>query len=162
MMAAEKASPVPQRRKPAHPTPVERWNHPVVLMVSVGLRKPNAYHCLDNSTFRNALCQAWGRAMEWHVGTYMIMPDHLHFFCVPGQADRVPLDPWIRKWKAFVTVGMGRPDWRWLPGCWDTQMRGLDHYVEKRSYVRMNPVRKGLVDTPDAWPYQGEMRRIEW
>ena len=152
----------PIRCHPAHPPPLEHWNQPVVLMVTAGLRKPNGYHCFDNHSFHESVLKAWDRAQEWRIGYYMIMPDHLHFFCVPGRHERVSIGDWSRKWKSFVTTGLARPDWRWLPGCWDTQMRGLDHYVEKLGYVQMNPVRKGLADAPETWKYQGEVARIEW
>lgn len=152
----------PKRRHPAHPGPVERWNQPVVLMITVGIRKPNAYHCFDNSDFHGAILDAWHRAPEWRPGYYMIMPDHLHFFCVPGSLGHPNVGDWCRKWKSLVTTKLNRPDWRWLSGCWDTQMRGLDHYGEKRSYVAMNPIRKGLANDPAVWPYRGEVHKIIW
>ena len=50
----------------------------------------------------------------------------------------------------------------WQRDFWDTQMRGRDHFNEKLAYVRMNPVRKGLVTEPADWPYQGEVFRLVW
>ncbi len=41
-------------------------------------------------------------------------------------------------------------------------MRDRKHYDEKLSYVRMNPVRKGLVQNPPDWPFQGEIHPIIW
>ncbi|MBU0677427.1 MAG: hypothetical protein KJ626_04855 [Verrucomicrobia bacterium] len=52
--------------------------------------------------------------------------------------------------------------WRWLSGCWDTQIRDRTHYDEKIAYVRMNPVRKGLVRDPDEWVYQGTIMPVRW
>ena len=46
--------------------------------------------------------------------------------------------------------------------CWDTQLRKGDSYAAKWEYARNNPVRSGLVDNVDAWPYQGEMNILEW
>jgi hypothetical protein len=50
----------------------------------------------------------------------------------------------------------------WQRDIWDTQIRDLDHYTEKLSYMRMNPVRRGLAATPDAWPYAGKLRDVVW
>jgi REP element-mobilizing transposase RayT len=50
----------------------------------------------------------------------------------------------------------------WQRDFWDTQMRSRAHYEEKLSYVRMNPVRKELVKTPEEWPYQGVIHEIRW
>ena len=152
----------PDRHHPAHFPPVARWNQPIVLMTTVGLRKPNDYHCLDNEVFLEALLNAWQRSPEWKVGHFMIMPDHVHFFCTPGDSTRSAVTLWTQKWKSFISTQLQRPAWRWLPGCWDTQMRDIDHYSEKRAYVKMNPVRKGLADTPHAWRYQGMVHTITW
>ena len=35
-------------------------------------------------------------------------------------------------------------------------------YDEKWQYVRNNPVRHGLVESAEKWPYQGELNRLEW
>ena len=41
-------------------------------------------------------------------------------------------------------------------------MRSRDHYEEQLAYVRMNPVRKELVRTPEEWPYQGVINELAW
>ncbi len=50
----------------------------------------------------------------------------------------------------------------WQRDYWDTQMRSREHYDEKLSYVRLNPVRKALVATPEEWPYQGNIYDVHW
>ncbi len=50
----------------------------------------------------------------------------------------------------------------WQRDCWDTQLRDARQYAEKWAYVALNPVRKGLVKTPDEWPYQGEVNVLQW
>lgn len=32
----------------------------------------------------NKILSAWHRADKWAVGRYVIMPDHVHFFCSPA------------------------------------------------------------------------------
>lgn len=152
----------PHRGRPAHPPPLERFNQPVILMVTVALRIPHPYHCLDNAAFHRVLLSSWQQSPDWLPGLYVIMPDHLHFFCVRGAAGIVSVSRWCQKWKSLVTMTMDGVGWRWLAGCWDTQMRSADHYLEKKSYARMNPVRKGLVTRCEEWGYQGELRAIAW
>jgi REP element-mobilizing transposase RayT len=50
----------------------------------------------------------------------------------------------------------------WQRDFWDTQMRSREHYQEKLSYVRMNPVRKELVVRPEDWPYRGQVFPVAW
>ena len=46
--------------------------------------------------------------------------------------------------------------------CWDTQLRTGESYAQKWEYVRNNPVRKGLCQVPEDWPYQGELNVLAW
>jgi len=42
----------------------------------------------------------------------------------------------------------------------DHLLHSYESYSQKWEYVRMNPVRAKLCETPEAWPYQGEIVRI--
>ncbi len=134
----------------------------------------------------------WQEAHFWRVGQYVIMPDHIHLFCSPGRIPAPSLKQWVEYWKGRIAAQWPRADASGAdgtepvpPGCrnggptsvsavpgvttklwprdfWDTQMRGRDHFNEKLAYVRMNPVRKGLVTVPADWPYQGEVFPFAW
>ncbi len=69
---------------------------------------------------------------------------------------------WNKYWKGRFRRLMKLDRMIWQPDAWDTQMRDYDQYVEKRSYVRENPVRRGLLERWEDWPYQGEMHIIRW
>ena len=59
---------------------------------------------------------------------------------------------------------VGNPtEYRWQEGKpWDTRLRRSESYQEKWQYVRENPVRKGLVENADDWPYQGMLNVLPW
>ena len=107
------------------------------------------------------LRSAWLEADAWAVGSYVLMPDHLHLFCAPRNDD-VELTRWVQYWKALSTRCWGHPRTLWQRDFWDTQLRSATSYGEKLDYVRWNPVRRGLVKHPDAWPYLGEMNDLPW
>jgi len=151
---------VPSRRKPAHPPPVERHNQPLVLFLTVCLADKRVN--LASGSLRQSLVAAWGLSDQWCVGWYMLMPDHVHFFCVPGVLHPVNVKMWCKYWKGQLRRIEGYDGRIWQRDCWDTQMRDADHYMEKRSYVALNPVRKGLVEHADEWPFQGELHTIRW
>ena len=44
--------------------------------------------------------------------------------------------------------------WRWMEGGFDRLLRGEESPQEKWQYMRLNPVRAGLVKRPEDWPYQ--------
>jgi putative transposase len=96
------------------------------------------------------------------VGHYVIMPDHIHLFAAFPPAG-ITLRAWVQSLRNFIGkellhLGTDKPHWQ--EGFFDHLLRSQESYSEKWEYVRMNPVRAKLCDTPEAWPYQGEIVRI--
>ena len=170
-------------------------NRAIILFVTVvtNLRQT----VLDNKIALDCIIDAWRKADNWLVGRYVIMPDHIHFFCAPSTYPPLDFHRWMAYWKSIAA----KEYWRALGGsrscatnndtrscategdaqldarervpparnpplfqrdCWDTQLRKGDSYSAKWRYVRSNPVRKGLVENVDDWPYQGEMSILGW
>jgi len=105
-----------------------------------------------------------GRARGVAVGRYVIMPDHVHVFVVLGWGG-VTLARWVQGLKSvlgkrLLLQGHAKPHWQ--EGFFDHLMRSGESYGEKWEYVRMNPVRAGLVAVPEAWPYQGEVEVLRF
>ncbi len=48
----------------------------------------------------------------------------------------------------------------WQKGFFDHVVRSEDSYEGSWQYVRENPVRKGLVEKAEDWPYQGELNEV--
>ena len=109
------------------------------------------------------LRQEWQAAKDcygWLVGRYVVMPDHVHFFCAEqaGGANRT-LSRFMDKWKEWTAKGIvaaaaiSPPVWQ--RGFFDHVMRSEESYAEKWTYVRENPVRAGVASSWEAWPWQG-------
>ncbi|HEV8618980.1 MAG TPA: transposase [Candidatus Udaeobacter sp.] len=92
------------------------------------------------------------------LGRYVIMPDHVHLFVRVGQ-DFI-LSSWIGGLKRAISVALKSPR-LWQPGFFDHILRSDESYAEKWNYVRDNPIRAGLVEMVDDWPYQGEIVVID-
>lgn len=149
-----------RRKRLAHPHPVERPSRPIVLFVTVRVVAPD--FSLTCAAVHDNLRSAWTSADQWRVGAYTIMPDHVHLFCVPGVMHPVNITQWNKFWKGQFRRLMKLERSVWQRDGWDTQMRDYDQYVEKRAYVRENPVRKGLVASAKEWSFQGELHVIQW
>jgi putative transposase len=92
------------------------------------------------------------------VGRYVIMPDHIHLFVSPTETE--PLAMWMKSLKNSLSKTLktlGHPAPHWQKGYFDHLVRSESAHDSKWIYVRMNPVRHGLVDDPDKWPYQGQV-----
>ncbi len=157
-MTPHDESKLPDRSHPVH-QPVGDWHkRSVIVFVTVCTRdrKP----LLATSEMQEAIKAAWARADHWLVGRYLLMPDHIHLFCSPGTIPPEPLSTWIAYWKRLAAFSSGGSFWQ--KNFWDTQLRRHESYSAKWEYVRNNPVREGLAQRPEDWPYQGEMNVLHW
>jgi putative transposase len=94
------------------------------------------------------------------IGRYVIMPDHIH--CFIRIAPQHKIGTTVRLLKRSLSAGITTGAPHWQPGFFDHVLRLSESYTEKWNYVYQNPVRAGLVEHPDDWPFQGEFVSIRY
>ncbi len=85
---------------------------------------------------------------RWYLWLMVIMPDHVHIIATFDLERGVR--PIMKAWKGYQKRNLHM---EWQSDFFDHRLRDDDEFVGKMHYVRMNPVRKGLVTSPEAWPY---------
>jgi REP element-mobilizing transposase RayT len=99
----------------------------------------------------------------WAIGRYVIMPDHVHFFC-RAELGAKPLSVFIQKWKQWTSKRIARElnvaGRVWQEEFFDHVLRSSESYSQKWDYVKENPVRAGLVKNSVDWPFQGEIESL--
>jgi len=118
------------------------------------------------------LIDEWRAARDrhgWAVGRYVIMPDHVHFFCRPEYESKT-LSQFMRAWKSWSSrsahnilrprPATAAPTPFWQREFFDHMLRSSESYSEKWNYVFENPVRAGLVTRADDWAYAGEIETL--
>jgi len=91
------------------------------------------------------------------------MPDHVHFFARAALESR-SMSEWVQMWKSvssrqFIkTLGLKAPVWQ--EDYFDRYIRNGESYADKWLYVEQNPVRAGLVGSPEEWPYKGRIHEL--
>ena len=93
------------------------------------------------------------------LGRYVLMPDHLHAF-VALDEEKITLAKWMKSLKNALskdlrTRKISSPHWQ--KTFFDHVLRNSGSYGEKWNYVYANPVRAGLVERAEEWPFQGEV-----
>ncbi|MFA5687933.1 MAG: transposase [Kiritimatiellales bacterium] len=151
---------LPNRTHPVHYPPIEQFNKPVILFLTVCTARRRKI--LAQEPVHQALISAWNSAEQWHVGRYVIMPDHIHLFCSPGCHNPENVLSWTTYWKRFVSRACPELKPMWQRHCWDTQLRRDESYTEKWNYILYNPVRAGLTSTPEEWPFHGIIHHLRW
>ncbi len=101
----------------------------------------------ESLDFRQARGELW-------VHLLLFMPDHLH--ALISFSEQIGMKKSIADWKRYTSVQLGIG---WQRDFFDHRLRKNEAYLEKAAYIRMNPVRAGLVASAEDWPYVWEQGR---
>ena len=121
---------------------------------------------LASAEVATILVSEWKAAHKrhgWLIGRYVIMPDHVHFFC-SAEPDPVTLEKLLQRWKEWTSklmtreLGVRQPIWQ--EEFFDHVLRSEESYSQKWDYVRQNPVRAELIADADDWPWQGKIEQL--
>jgi putative transposase len=83
------------------------------------------------------------------------MPDHLH--AILSFPSETAMSRVVGDWKRY----QGQHGIVWQQGYFDHRIRNGSQDVEKRQYIRMNPVRRELCRTPEEWAWVCEPWRTD-
>ena len=81
-------------------------NRSIILFVTVVTNRRNPI--LANETAHDCIVEAWKNTTEWLVGRYIVMPDHVHFFCAPATFPPKDFHKWMKRWKALAALAYRR------------------------------------------------------
>ncbi len=110
-------------------------------------RSDTAQFIRDSLQFRQERGELW-------IHLLLLMPDHLH--AIMNFSSEVGMQKSLTDWKRYTCVHGGID---WQRDFFDHRLRKDESYVEKAHYIRMNPIRAGLIESPEAWPYVWESKR---
>ena len=149
----------PVRRTPIHVEADRLRSSSNVYVVTVCTKARK--NILASESAHLLLVDSWLQADEWLVGKYVILPDHVHLFCAPRNWESTSLVKWVKYWKSISAREWPVEDQKpiWQQQFWDTRIKP-EKLVEKWEYVQANPVRHGLVVSPEDWPYRGDLNEL--
>jgi putative transposase len=104
-----------------------------------------------------------GSRHGWAIGRYVIMPNHVHFFC-SAELGAKTLPMFLQAWKQWtskrIKCELNLAGTFWQEEFFDHVLRSSESYSQKWDYVKENPVRAALVKSSDEWPWQGEVESL--
>jgi REP element-mobilizing transposase RayT len=116
------------------------------------LRRPEIAQCVLTNLLD-------GAASRYDLHSFVIMPNHVHLL----------LTPWIEL-AAITRVMKGKSSRQanvllartglpfWQDESFDHWIRHPQQFEKVQAYIERNPVRAGLVDRPEQWPYSSARR----
>jgi putative transposase len=92
---------------------------------------------------------------EYLLHEFVLMPDHLHVLITPSLTNS------LEKAMQFIKGGSsyrlhqqrGQKIDLWHAGFHEWTIRDAADWNAKAQYIRLNPVKAGLVERPEDWPY---------
>ena len=94
---------------------------------------------------------------------WVVMPNHVHLAVEIWQTPLVEL---MRDWKGYsarrINRLLGRCGKLWQDDYWDRYLRDEAHYRKVVHYIEWNPVKAGLVPSPEQWPFSSARFRDEY
>ena len=78
----------------------------------------------------------------------LLMPDHLHALALFPSDNALPKV--VAAWKKYTARNLGI---HWQRGFFDHRLRHDESLRDKENYICHNPVRAGLVERAEDWPY---------
>jgi len=108
------------------------------------LATPNAFEAIE---------AAIAQLKKWRVLAGVIMPDHIHWVVSPVEDRELSVGDFSHGFKRTLRKCLAAQSWEWHRGCFDRLLRSDADLWSKWIYVKDNPVRHGLVQTANDWPY---------
>lgn len=88
------------------------------------------------------------------VHEFVVMPDHVHLLITPRGTTLERAVQFIKGgFSHAVSAELGSKMEIWQRGFSDHRIRGSEDYRLHVQYIRQNPVRRGLAQRPEEYPY---------
>ena len=106
-------------------------------------------HCLL------ALVSDSARRFSVAVHAYVVMPTHFHLLATPNSADGLPqmMQAIGRRYVRYFNDAHGRSGTLWNGRYRANVLQAEQHLLECMAYLDLNPVRSGLVEAPEQYPW---------
>jgi putative transposase len=108
-----------------------------------------------NATLFIDILRSYVAARKFRVHDFVVMPDHVHLLLTVGS------DMAIERAMQFIKGGFsyrlrkefGYSGEVWQPGFSELRVEDQESFLQHREYIAENPVKAGLVDSPEKFPY---------
>ena len=127
------------------------WEKSIIYFVT--LRVKDRRKVLANPEMFRAVKATVAQLRRWRVLAGVIMPDHAHLIVSSIKHGGLSVGDFSAGFKRVLRKTVRLQPWEWQRGCFDRLLRSDENLHSKWIYVQDNPVRQGLVERWEDWPY---------
>ena len=127
------------------------WEKSVIYFVTMCVK--DRRQVLANKSVFEAIKKTIAQLRRWRVLAGVIMPDHSHWIVSPVEDRGLSVGDFSAGFKRVLRKTVRLQPWEWQRGCFDRLLRSDENLRNKWIYVQDNPVRQGLVQSWEDWPY---------
>ena len=127
------------------------WEKSIIYFVTMCVK--NRHSVLANARVFEAIKTTIEQLRKRRVLAGVIMPDHAHWIVSPIGDRELSVGDFSTGFKRVLRKTLGSQKWEWQRGCFDRLLRSDENLHSKWIYVQDNPVRHGLVQRAQDWPY---------
>ncbi|MGC2111666.1 MAG: transposase [Candidatus Korobacteraceae bacterium] len=108
-----------------------------------------------NATLFIDVLRSYAAAKKFRVHDFVVMPDHVHLLITVGNEMAIEKAMQVIKggFSYRLTKEFGYAGEVWQRGFSDVRIEDRESFVRHREYIAQNPVNRGLVDSPEEFPY---------
>ncbi len=98
---------------------------------------------------------------KYELHEFVIMPDHLHLLLIPAPEISLERTMQLIKGGYSYQLGKAKRGLVWQESFTNHRIRDQQDYACHAEYIRLNPVRAGLVERPEAYPYSSARVKLQ-
>jgi putative transposase len=99
--------------------------------------------------------QQYRREGHYKLHAFVVMPDHIHLLLTPQS---ITIERAVGLIKGGFSHRMGSKFPVWQRGFTDHRIRDRNDFEMRRNYIHQNPVRAGIVEFCESYPYSSAYR----
>jgi len=108
-----------------------------------------------NATLFIEVLRSYVAAREFQVHDFVVMPDHVHLLITVS--DDMAVEKAVQLMKGGFSYRLkkefGYAGEVWQRGFSDVRIEDRESFLQHREYIAQNPVRKGLANSPEEFPF---------
>ena len=141
-------TPPPVRKRISHAPPLQLNRTEIIYFVTICSEARATDQFVPRANLLLDSARHYQLIRRWFLHLFLIMPDHLHMLVQVTAA--TPLPRVVADWKRYLSHMHGI---RFQREIFETRIRDAEHFAEKWRYILFNPVTRGIVSEPRAWPH---------